>query len=79
MDRQRPKWLTTGSAIRRDFLTGAWIEALNDFRSGGGHSAAQAEIDAERCADRMIEQILEVMDNGQEWLQHRIAACSKAR
>ena len=65
--------------IRRDFLTGVWIEAVNDFRSGAHSSAGMAEADAERCADRLIEQILEIMERGEEWLRNRIAFCEKAR
>ncbi len=58
--------------IRRDYLTGVWLEAVNDFRSGAHSSAGMAEADAEKRADRLVTEILEVMDNGQEWLQHRI-------
>ncbi len=64
--------------IRRDFLTGAWIEAVNDFRSGSDHSAGMAEADAELRADRLVTEILEAMGNGQEWLRDRIALCEQA-
>ena len=63
--------------IRRDFLTGCWIEAVADFRSGAYFAAGMAEADAELRADRLIKEVLEAMDNGQEWLQNRIAACEQ--
>ncbi len=58
--------------IRRDFLTGVWLEAVNDFRSGAHSSAGMAEADAERCADRLVTEILEIMERGAEWLRERI-------
>ena len=50
--------------IRRDYLAGAWIEAVAGFRSDG-----YAEADAERRADALITEILEAMGNGAEWLR----------
>ena len=64
--------------IRRDFLTGAWLEAVNDFRSGAYFAAGMAEADAEKRADRLITEILEAMGNGAEWLRNRIRLCEDA-
>ena len=63
--------------IRRDYLTGVWLEAVNDFRSGAHSSAGMAEADAEKRADRLIAETLEVMERGEEWLQKRIAVCEQ--
>jgi DNA-binding PadR family transcriptional regulator len=37
-----------------------------------------AEADAEKRADALIEQIYEIMENGEKWLRQRIAFCERA-
>ncbi len=58
--------------IRRDYLSGMWLEAQGRYRAKG-----MAAADAEDRADHLIEQVMLIMANGQEWLQHRIALCER--
>ncbi len=58
--------------IRRDYLAGAHIEAVADFRNEG-----LAAADAEKRADALIEQTMLLMANGKDWLRHRIALCER--
>ncbi len=58
--------------IRRDYLAGAHIEAVADFRNEG-----LAAADAEQRADDLIEQVMLVMANGDTWLWNRIALCER--
>ena len=46
---------------------------MADFRSEG-----LAERDAERRADRLIEEVFAASENGQAWLRDRIALCERA-
>ena len=63
--------------IRRDYLAGVWLEAVNDFRSGAHSAAGMAEADAELRADALVTETLEVMERGEEWLQKRLAVCEQ--
>ncbi len=58
--------------IRRDYLSGMWLEAQGTYRAKG-----MAAADAEDRADDLIEEVMLVMANGKDWLQHRIALCER--
>ncbi len=58
--------------IRRDYLSGMWIEAQGRYRAKG-----MAAADAEDRADALIEEVMLVMANGKDWLRHRIALCER--
>jgi hypothetical protein len=67
------RFVTTAPVvIRRDYLAGAHIEAVADFRNEG-----LAAADAEQRADDLIEEVMLVMANGKDWLRHRIALCER--
>ncbi len=58
--------------IRRDYLSGMWLEAQGAYR-GDGMAAA----DAEDRADYLIEEVMLLMANGQHWLRHRVSICER--
>ena len=58
--------------IRRDYLSGMWLEAQGTYRAKG-----MAAADAEDRADYLIEQIFAAMENGTAWLRHRITVCER--
>ena len=58
--------------IRRDYLSGMWLEAQGTYRAKG-----MAAADAEDRADGLIEEVLLIMANGKDWLRHRIALCER--
>ncbi len=46
---------------------------MADFRNEG-----LAAADAEQRADYLLEEVMVMMANGKDWLQHRIALCERA-
>ena len=58
--------------IRRDYLSGMWLEAQGTYRADGVAAA-----DAEARADHLIEQVMLVMANGKDWLRHRVSICER--
>ncbi len=58
--------------IRRDYLSGMWLEAQGTYRAKG-----MAAADAEDRADHLIERAMLVMANGKDWLRHRVSICER--
>ncbi len=58
--------------IRRDYLSGMWLEAQGRYRAKG-----MAAADAEDRADYLIEEVMLIMANGKDWLRHRISLCER--